>query len=916
MRNLWKQIVVWIRQPDVICVLVIIVLTTGFLATTLRPGYTLLPLGLESEIAPWHKQVTHRDANLLVSDPFYIFYPRRELITESLQCGTLPLWNPYILGGHPQLGDVSAQTFYPPNLVIALFLTTARALPVLAWFHLVATGLLMYGFLRCLRVGSWPALFGAIAWMLNGYTIVWLENPHRLSTIAWLPGVLWMFEIGIRRKRYTYIAGAGILYGLQILGGQIQFAVGSAIVIGWYALFRAAMNSWQQHHFTWRPLVAVVLIGLIGVGMGMVQLAPAYELIQYSHRSPVAVSQLREIAWPLRHIVTLWIPDFYGNPVRGPYWGDSNFAEMTAYFGLLPLLFSLCAIPWSRRAESWFFSGLFVALLLLVWGTPIIYLVSWVPGFRYIALPRLLCFLPFMGSAAAAFALEDGMECIRIRPTRLWTAFAVIVIVLVAITVVTVANQHDQVAAQWKYLWPQFWRAGALLAMGIGALIAAHWRPGWAIAGLVFVLSVDVMQWGMPFNPVQPIDILYPDNSVTDWLRQDTSLYRVLPLQSDRVVFGPNVLSVFGIQGMDGYSSQVVQHYKELVCAINDQVDIWWMRPNRNMVVNSRFDPLFSILNVKYVLASHQQNEGVISVEASYAGCVDPLPLVGTTRITQSFQALHPGLNRIDIRFVHHGDPAGQPVRFRLWRDRADGELVADIIVDGADVPAEGATTFYFAPVSDSTGETFVWGVEAPDAAEYATVAVCRADVESAFSFAAYGVQLQYVNMLEGVWIYQNPNVLPRAYVVYRVEAVPEEISLNRLTARGFNPWTTALVDAPITSELASCTQTSTAPRMSPAQITSYQLHRVTIQASAVAPGILVLSDVWYPGWHVTVDGYPARLLRVNYALRGVYLPPGDHEIVFEFRPLSLCIGLATAVGAVSIALTVIWIDCVRAARH
>ena len=52
--------------------------------------------------------------------------------------------------------------------------------------------------------------------------------------------------------------------------------------------------------------------------------------------------------------------------------------------------------------------------------------------------------------------------------------------------------------------------------------------------------------------------------------------------------------------------------------------------------------------------------------------------------------------------------------------------------------------------------------------------------------------------------------------------------------------------------------------------------------------GILILHDIYYPGWEVTVDGERRPILRTNVLFRGVEVPAGRHKIAFEFRPLSL----------------------------
>jgi hypothetical protein len=66
---------------------------------------------------------------------------------------------------------------------------------------------------------------------------------------------------------------------------------------------------------------------------------------------------------------------------------------------------------------------------------------------------------------------------------------------------------------------------------------------------------------------------------------------------------------------------------------------------------------------------------------------------------------------------------------------------------------------------------------------------------------------------------------------------------------------------------------------------------RIEIQAQG--PGLLVLSEIAYPGWRVRVDGVPQPLEIVDGLFRAVRLLPGWHEVVFEYRPLSLWLGLA-----------------------
>ncbi len=68
----------------------------------------------------------------------------------------------------------------------------------------------------------------------------------------------------------------------------------------------------------------------------------------------------------------------------------------------------------------------------------------------------------------------------------------------------------------------------------------------------------------------------------------------------------------------------------------------------------------------------------------------------------------------------------------------------------------------------------------------------------------------------------------------------------------------------------------------------------MTIKASG--DGILTLSDQFYPGWYATIDGQPAEIIRSDTVFRSVCLPAGDHTVRFEYRPLSLYVGVGISV--------------------
>lgn len=131
----------------------------------------------------------------------------------------------------------------------------------------------------------------------------------------------------------------------------------------------------------------------------------------------------------------------------------------------------------------------------------------------------------------------------------------------------------------------------------------------------------------------------------------------------------------------------------------------------------------------------------------------------------------------------------------------------------------------------------------------------------------------QIYNM-DGWKIYLNKDALPRTY-----------FSHSEMFFTGVDEWDafgTSVSDVPAHGR---CEQMS-------AEIASYEATDVVIQTDASCGGVLVLSDMYYPGWRVTVDAVEKNLLRVNWAFRGVYVPEGVHTVTFTYVPVSVTAGI------------------------
>lgn len=96
-------------------------------------------------------------------------------------------------------------------------------------------------------------------------------------------------------------------------------------------------------------------------------------------------------------------------------------------------------------------------------------------------------------------------------------------------------------------------------------------------------------------------------------------------------------------------------------------------------------------------------------------------------------------------------------------------------------------------------------------------------------------------------------------------------------------------------------------------RIKAYEPNMLTYEVESDKGGIVVFSEIYYPGWTATVDGVEQELGRVNYVLRALSVKPGKHEVVLSFFPKSIDRTEAVAYVSYAILLVIIlmliWIE-------
>ena len=143
-------------------------------------------------------------------------------------------------------------------------------------------------------------------------------------------------------------------------------------------------------------------------------------------------------------------------------------------------------------------------------------------------------------------------------------------------------------------------------------------------------------------------------------------------------------------------------------------------------------------------------------------------------------------------------------------------------------------------------------------------------------------------------WVIQrNPSALPRAYVVPTATVSGERARLTLPRFREVDPHETVFMH---TDPLRLFPDQARQP-FTPAELVSVDPDHPALTVTTEAPGLLVITDTWMPGWTAHVDGEPMPILEGNLAQRVIPLPrPGRHTIALDYHTPGLSLGCALTV--------------------
>jgi len=569
-------------------------------------GKGLVAAGAILQWPPWNHEI--HPANSLLSDQYLTFLPTQEFVHQQK---SLPLWDPNLCCGVPNLGSIQGALLSPIRLLFSP-LNPFSANGPSAFLKLCLAGWFTMFYVRLIGVSRAAALLAGIIFSLSGFMIVWLGHPQVNSAI-WLPLLLYFAEKSFKDGHANAFAppalrawaGFAVAFAFMILGGHPPTVIHISIVLFVYFIFRCMANRDGQEFRRLTLLIASVTLGLF---LAAPQILP---FLEYYRQSSAAESSALTARWSshltFTSLIHFLLPNVLGNPARGfedlPKllgWHEvDNFNERTGYVGIVPLFMATSAILLRRCKFTKFFFSLAIGSMLVIYGVwPLPIVLRALPILRDVNQARLLLIVGFSMAILAALGWDEFFDRMRASRRTLTATIGFCIPVSIAILcfwIITGPKIHTLDSAQRDFFDGQL----LILAAGMAvvfllALWPSHWKAEIIMVVCLAWTAADLLCFGMGYNPALPRNLYYPRTPAIDWLGRDHSLFRVF---GEGAALPANSAEVFGLSDARGCDFMTVRHYEELIKGTAGEFFFY-----RSPSVLPKTLPL---LNVKYLLFTH-----------------------------------------------------------------------------------------------------------------------------------------------------------------------------------------------------------------------------------------------------------------------------------------------------------------------
>jgi hypothetical protein len=872
------------------------------------------------------------DRSFSIRDAGHFYHPMFQWCCREWAAGRVPMWNPYENCGAPVLADASSSVLYPGKLLFMLPVDFSLAYKLYVALHVVLAAAASYWLARRWSASPPAAALAAIAYACGGNVVFQYANVVFLVGAAWLPLAALAAERMFSKLSWSASLSLGAILALMILGGDPQMAYHAlliAILFGLVILWAQPRDPTARHvdtKFTyWRQMALLATAAGTAFALAAVQVLPSAELTRHSQRAafnrprnvyeaaavvrqPASrVRPLSQSRWqvvlqglfsepeagthqevvydfsvgPWRLIEYVW-PNVSGQmfptnrrwlsalPAEGRIWNP------TLYMGLVPIVLACTALRIrSGRARQRWLTALVLLFTLASFGY---YGCGWLVREIYGTLLRqdasqLTISSPLGGLYWLMVTLLPGFACFR-YPAKLLP----------------------------------------LVALGLSQLAAVGFDR--TLRGRRSGLGRLLVGLGM-FSGVAAI--VFGSIGRRLLARVTTSDTFFGPFDADGAY--RNVLSAFTQTALIAIAAQWLL---QRVSSNTRRAATWqWA-----VVLLTGVELAVANAWLVATAPAHAWRQ-----ESPIAAAIHDVRHSDATGAEIPPRVFRGNLASWQPRSFRASSSVNRPAQIVQWEHDTlfpKHELTADIGL------VEAYASIKLLDYDSLLAVARHRGPRMPDKSRLPQPTALRLTGTQFLVLpdiyqppSAERIEEAVANWPESASLWRMQRTFPRAWIVHHIavfQPLPQRPHLAEVdlrtqevlfpddVPRDFLATAVVETDEPL-EEWVNLKPSANPPlETEPCRFAHYDPHRVRVEARLAQPGLLVLTDSWYPGWRAfALSGSASKELtiyRTNRVFRGVWLPAGEHTVEFRFQPRSFYCGaivsglswFVAAVAAVMIA--------------
>jgi hypothetical protein len=871
-------------------------------------------------------------------DPICKNYPLKLLYGRILQDGELPLWDPYEFAGFPFLGNIETGVLYPPNLIFYWLFSAETAYNLIYVLHFALAAFFTFSYVRLLGIGRLPAFLAGLVFGFTGFVKTQSLHINIGNAAVYLPLIMYFYQRLRDRLELRYSFFIAMAIAVQVFAGSFQVCVYTYVVAGLFVVYQAFSFESSEKR------IRFLLLGLLGFALGAILALP--QIVATLELSTESFLRIRKLFtgyeffstfhFYLLELPSLIFPGFFAG------WGVSD--HMNAGIGPIVLVFAMvgavAALGFNRNAAFW--AGAAVLGLLLAMGsdTPLNRLMYHVPVVNQFRVTgRHLLEFTFAASVLCAFGLDWilNREDMRARATRhllviisaiiLLSCAAVIILPLLNLDPLIVFLKEQKFREPGRLLDaltvsnPRLYRSLAMLAaVAAWAILQRKFRRR-ALRLLITMLIVfETASLGGYTGMLMKAPRALVSNTqnlclseeygsiVQNGLPEHSRLVNVFPPgQICSTAYNPMAHLTCSAGAVNSYSPLNLERYSDLLdLGWTGTYSLRWNHILQNNIVLSMLRGNYLVVSRKMSLnldgilfAAEGQSPEPYALDwpewtpgkgARWEGSEAVLSsLQGETAELISQVSLDPGTYEfcLDAR----GDNKGKALILYLYEIPSYTKREALFVYPDHLRPdfssfcqvlsLRATRQFYLARIITNSRVPI----------HIRNIAVHRIEgyKPPRLGKSMAGEQVyERVAETEQAVIYRNRNVLPMAWSVTNIIPASDFHEVKKkIHALTLNPRREALV---YKDELPGMTKRSFEPV--DVLLDRFEPHEIALTVSGQGSGFVVLSEQYYPGWRAYIDGKETHIYTVNGILRGVLTPPGNHKLVFKYRPFRIYLAM------------------------